>query len=121
MHELFDTPSYTVKSSHSKFQQNNIRNLKNSNPRKYWKLINSKKKNSVTADADYLFQYFKNVNFDKTLENSSPSNTSTQNVNEEMNVPFTKNEIQNAIKSLKNNIATGVDLMLNELFRFCHI
>ena len=108
---------YTVKSSHSKFQQNNIfniRNLKNSNPRKYWKFLNSKKKNSVAADAEDLFQHFKDVNFDGNLENSSLSNTITQNVNEEINVPFTENEIRNAIKSLKNNKATGVDLILND-------
>ena len=68
----------------------------------------------MAADAKDLFQHFKDVNFDENLVNSSLSNTLTQNVNEEINVPFTKNEIRNAIKSLKNNKATGVDLILNE-------
>ena len=68
----------------------------------------------MDADAEDLFQHFKDVNFDENLENSSLSNTLTQNVNEEINVPFTENEIRNAIKSLKNNKATGVDLILNE-------
>ena len=68
----------------------------------------------MAADAEDLFQRFKDVNFDENLENFSLSNTLTQNVNEEINVPFTENEIRNAIKSLKNNKATGVDLILNE-------
>ena len=68
----------------------------------------------MAADAEDLFQHFKDVNFDENLENSSLSNSLTKNVNEEINVPFTENEIRNTIKSLKNNKATGVDLILNE-------
>ena len=44
-----------------------------------------------------------------------PTNiSSTDMVNEEINVAFTVDEIRNAIKSLKNNKASGIDLILNE-------
>ena len=76
----------------------------------------------MAAAAEDLFQHFKDVNFDESLENSSLSNTLTQNVNEEINVPFTEYEIRNAIKRLKNNKATGVALILNEhLKKLSHI
>ena len=108
---------YIVKSSHTKFQQNNIaniRSLKYCNPKKYWKLLNGKKKDSVAAEAESLFQHFKNINFDENLENMPTNISSTDMVNEEINEPFTEDEIRNAIKSLKNNKASGIDLILNE-------
>ena len=44
-----------------------------------------------------------------------PTNiSSTDMVNEEINVVFTEDEIRNAIKSLKNNKAREIDLILNE-------
>ena len=107
----------TVKLSHRKFQQNNIINLQNlkiSNPRKYWKFLNGKKKNSVEADSEDLYKFFKDVNFDENIENCASNTTSTQTLNEQINVPFTENEIRNAIKGLKNNKANGIDMILNE-------
>ena len=98
-------------------QQNNIaniRSLKYCNPKTYWKLLNGKKKDSVAAKAESLFQHFKNINFDGNLENMPTNISSTAMVNEEINVAFTEDEIRNAIKSLKNNKASGIDWILNE-------
>ena len=49
--------------THRQKIRNKINNLKSTNPREYWKIINSgKKKNSPEIPIDILFDYFKNLN-----------------------------------------------------------
>ena len=48
------------------------------------------------------------LNFDKNCDNA------TNNINEEINSRITENEIKSTIKNLKNNKASGIDLILNE-------
>ena len=48
--------------THRQKIRNKINNLKSTNPREYWKIINSgKKKNSPEIPIDILFDYFKNL------------------------------------------------------------
>lgn len=108
----------TVNMFHSKFQQDNtrkLRKLKNSNPKKYWKILNGKKSSQVKADPESLFNFFKNTNFDENIQgNSNLNSLNDENVNECINGPITESEVNDAIRGLKNNKASGIDLILNE-------
>ena len=116
----------TVKQFHRKHKTDavkKLKNLKHSNPRKYWQILNGKKKSKVEAEADSLFNFFKDINNDdmnstpESFTNSQPDTTSQQYSNEQINVPFSEEEIKKAINKLKNNKASGIDSILNEYLK----
>ena len=93
----------------------NIRQLKYSNPRKYWQLLNGKKNTTVEASAESLFNFFKSANNDPNSNSNPTANIQhNENSNEYINGPFTEQEIIKVINKLKNNKASGIDLLLNE-------
>ena len=108
-----------LKRFHAKFQKDNImklKNLKTSNPRKFWKILNGKKKDKANIDPNLFFEFFKDVNFDQNCDNEQPQESfeATQDANNEINLRITENEIKSAINKLKNNKASGIDLIVNE-------
>ena len=109
-----------LKKSHAKFKHDNVqrlKKLKTTNPRKFWKLLNGEKKDEIETDPQLFFEFFQNVNFDKNCDNEQPyqaPDDATNNINEEINSRITENEIKSTIKKLKNNKASGIDLILNE-------
>ena len=42
-------------------------------------------------------------------------------INDVINQPFSLDEIKIAIKKIKNNKASGVDNVLNEFIKYCHV
>lgn len=113
----------TMKKHYVKFKRNNVkrlRNLKNSCPKKYWQIINGNKTEATSATLENFHSYFKKVNSGQTQEVNNPNVQSNEFINNEqtqnefINQPFTIEEIQNAIKCLKNNKACGFDSVLNE-------
>ena len=100
---------------------NKLRNLKQKKPKDFWKVINSiNKKEDTTAPLHDLYEYFKTLNADSEGENTDndsgnlkfPDKISDLNI--DINLPFTENEIIKAIKKLKNNKSHGIDGILNE-------
>ncbi|XP_060554602.1 uncharacterized protein LOC132715603 [Ruditapes philippinarum] len=94
-----------------------LRNLKGKDPRNYWKILNKKTKQNCEADLTDLYNFFKNVNFkndesDEIID--EPNSDEVNESNEQINVPITDNEIEYAIKTLKNNKASGYDNVVNE-------
>ena len=110
----------TVKQFHNKFRKNNlktIKNLKYSNPKKYWKILNGTKQEKVESSMENLFDFFKTAHFDETITNSNDSciNQADDNdTNISLNKRLEEQEILAAIKSLKNNKSPGIDSILNE-------
>ena len=112
----------TVRQYHKKIKIDavkTLKNLKHSNPRRYWQILNGKNKNKVEATADSLFDFYKNINYDVTGENTNVTNSTQdesqqEQTNEELTTLFTIDEIKTAIKKLKNNKASSIDLILNE-------
>lgn len=92
-----------------------LRKLKSSNPKDYWRILNSKSvQNSKIAALKDLYSYFKNVN-ESNIEDSTPyTNIPDCPINENINLPITSDEISKTIKSLKLNKAHGMDKVLNE-------
>ena len=99
---------------------NKLRNLKTSNPREYWRILNSEQaKQKTEACLDDLYNFFKNINAsDQTSSflNNAPTsdNPENQELNEELNLPITEAEILKAIQGLKCNKSSGLDNVKNE-------
>ena len=107
--------------THRQKIRNKINNLKSTNPREYWKIINSgKKKNSPEIPIDILFDYFKNLNAkgdDIDDSDINQNNNRVRELNNIINAPITREEIEKAIKSLKNSKFSGDDYILNEYIK----
>lgn len=86
---------------------------KKSDPRKYWKTINSQvKKDNNFASLDDLYTFFKNASNQEaglTSDTEYVPDLSNDENNELINQPITENEILTAVRSLKNNKSPGVD------------
>jgi len=95
-----------------------LRNLKSSDPKKYWSMICDKgrnNQNAVNIHMDVLKNHFRDLsNKEDVVDGSESVEELNDTDNEQLNVPFTKDEILDAIKKLKSNKASGMDLILNE-------
>ena len=97
-----------------------IRSAKSTNPEEFWKIINSTdKKKDTIASLDDLFTYFKEANSNQSNENADTFENdfnleNLPNLNQQINLPITPDEILKAIKALKNNKSHGVDKIKNE-------
>jgi hypothetical protein len=106
---------------HKKLHQK-IRNLKSSNPKEYWSIINNVDggrpcsaidKISLEAFAEHLKKLNECIKENENIigDVSPPINIE---YNAAINAPFTSKEILHVIKAMKNNKACGMDRVLNE-------
>ena len=100
-----------------------LRNLKSSNPKEYWNIIN-KAQGSGTKMGDITIDSF--ANHFKCLNENAPSDTGLhpesdlpENAGNELpfNQPITVAEIRATVKKLKNGKAGGIDQILNEFIK----
>lgn len=108
--------------------QGNLRNVKTSNPREYWQILNNATNKSVKSgnvDTSSFFNHFSKLNQSQNPCNSAPSDTKfdprsiNHSINQEINKPIDESEIWVQIKKLKNNKSAGVDSLTNELLKNC--
>ena len=99
----------------------NLRNLKTSNPKTYWDILNkacnkSNRQDHVTIKS--LVEHFQELN--------SPSNTTSYNDHDNngpeydstpLNDLFTEQEVRKQISKLKNCKSSGIDVILNEFLK----
>ena len=103
--------------------------MKSNDPSAFWKLLNKNedKTDENMPKADEFREMFLNLGNDISYSNEEPvllddnihnnfDNTNSH-VSEILNSEITAKEIQNAIKTLKNNKAHGTDLILNEFLK----
>ena len=97
---------------------NEIRKLKSTNPKKYWKTINTQnKKDEVQAPLEELYRHFKTSNEQATNTGETENDDFdlvNNEINDEINQPISENEILHAVCSLKTNKAPGLDGIVNE-------
>jgi hypothetical protein len=106
---------------HKKLHQK-IRNLKSSNPKEYWAIINNAEGGGYGSAIDKISlevfaEHFKKLNEgikDNIDTIGDVPSSKTIEYNSAINAPFTAKEILHVIKKLKNNKACGVDRVLNE-------
>ena len=98
-----------------KNQHGNMMNkLRKSNPRKFYKKFkrkNTRVFNDITLDQ--FEEHFKKL-VNKDNLNNPDNNNHTDNVFEELDIPFTNSEIEKGLRGLKRNKASGTDNILNE-------
>ena len=97
-----------------------IHNLRSTNPKEYWKIINSGRKQiSPNISINVLFDFFKTLNTGEPENEGDPPvfNQDTDDLNNIINAPITIDEIKSAMKNLKNNKASGEDLIANEYLK----
>ena len=99
-----------------------LRNLRHTNAKEYWKIINSAEQKDVRSPPlNDLYTYFKNLNSNDTSHSSEKPTSHEENppegiqeINQEINQPISESEIICAIQKLKNNKSAGSDSILNE-------
>ena len=103
-----------------------IRELRTSNPKEFWKIINSKdrKKKVTNVNLDELFDFFKDLNTDQNddipdhvLSDEELEMLSDIDTNAYINQPISPDEIMHCIKLLKLNKSSGIDNIVNEYIK----
>ncbi|KAK3087169.1 hypothetical protein FSP39_002522 [Pinctada imbricata] len=109
---------------HRENTKRSLRSLKSSNPKEYWRIINSGKycKTNSKADINSLFDFFKRLNEheDIDLPNHVMSEFDVEilgnlEANHFINEALTDEEIMSCIKLLKRNKSAGPDNVLEHL------
>jgi hypothetical protein len=97
-----------------------LRNLRKSNSKEYWKILNrGKTETEPNIPIESLFEYFKNLNEtpienDKAFSFPNIDPFDLNCVNENLNKKITQKEILDCNKRLKYNKAHGDDHVINE-------
>ena len=98
--------------------------MRTSNPKEFLKILNSTGSRDKNCNSDIsidtLFDFFSDLNKGENNENDAnvfEANINMQQPNDALNNPITKDEIEKAIKNLKNNKASGEDLIINEYLK----
>ena len=98
-----------------------INNLKSSNSQEFWKLLKKgKTREQPNIPIDKLFEFFKTLN---EKPDADPINIplldpgNVNELNENINMKISKEEILKCIQKLKNNKACGEDLVINEYIK----
>ena len=97
-----------------------LKNLKNSNPREYWKILNGcaeGKKIKEKVSLEVFFEHFKNVSITPQSETSNPSDTSEHQPNPALNEHITMEELRKFLSSSSNGKACGPDSIQNEFLK----
>lgn len=120
----------TLKLHNNRFRNDRIqklRNLKNKNPREYWRLINPERKQNNFASLDDFHDFYSNIGNNHATENDDfiandipdlsdlhLNNHFQTLIDSEINQCITADEILAAAKSLHNNKSPGLDNIVNE-------
>ena len=93
-----------------------IRKIRKSDPKIYWKFLNGNKNTQATTRFEDVFEHFRNVNRGSDNEELGAAlneNYVQHENNTEINGPITLDE-NKAVRRLKNNKSSGIDMVLNE-------
>ena len=118
--------SYKKELKHAKYvyfkeTHEKLRALKTQNPREYWKLLNPKenRSNKCPIDIETFKNHFQLLNEKEQLHMLDNPDFSQFDLvqNDDLNKPILQEEVIRQIKKLKNNKASGVDLIVNEYLK----
>ena len=99
---------------------NKLRTMKSANPKLYWNMLNSKKKDNPPIPLKELYDHFRKVSEGDpdNFVNQQDSQISLADLDTEcLNSPFTAEEIEKRVKFLKNGKSAGCDGILNEYIK----
>ena len=107
---------------------NELRTMKSEKCKDYWAVINEHSPNDphkFVINLEVFKMFFENLNRNPRINhvtsilNSQLIVKSHINENNDINMPFTGQEVTAAIKRLKNNKSAGMDGILNEFLKHC--
>ncbi len=114
-----------ARNSYNKEVHKKLRNLKSSNPKDYWAIINKNDRKAASKiSTQILFEHFKKLNqnsSDSTSESETESDepsAADMGDNSPFNLPFIPEEIQKHTPCLKNGKACGLDAISNEFIKY---
>ena len=105
---------------HIKQQHNKLRRMQNSDPKAYWKYLNSLKGRRATDSPplDDFYRHYSNIyTSDQSQDDLDIGNINFKNENDILNRPFTAEEIGKCIAKLKNAKYCGFDEIINEYIK----
>jgi hypothetical protein len=118
-----------AKKRYQKEFNKSLRNLKSTNPKEYWNILNkgckkTDKSNNIALDV--FMNYFKKLSqkpdditcIDGDFIDFDPRKIK-HSINEQINVEFSIEEIKEQIANLKANKTCGVDYIINEYIKYC--
>lgn len=103
---------------HRRNMRKKLKNLKTSNTKEYWNIINTRqpRKNSGVP-IDTFYDFFKTLNASNDEDDIPLILPDDDELNEIINDKITENEILKCIKNLKNSKSPGDDLIINEYIK----
>ena len=117
-----------VKTAYKKDFHKTLRNLRSSNPKEYWSLLNKgcKKSNNLgKISIEVFMHHFKKLSQksedDESDQHDFDPRSVRHSINEEINGEFTVDEIVKLIRKLRNKKACGVDHVINEYIKHCPV
>ena len=105
---------------HIKQRQNTLRRMQKSDPKAYWKYLNSLKgkKVSKSPSLEDFFHHFSEVySSEQPQDQLNMEDINLQDENNFLNRKFTADEIEKCISKLNNNKACGFDEIINEYIK----
>ena len=99
-----------------------LRNLKSSNPKDYWALLDLRKKTNCKPQVPLstFADHFKKLsNAYETANSCEEASGESHETNDFINCPITLQELEKCVRKLKNNKSAGADLVINEFFKNC--
>lgn len=94
----------------------NLRDLKNSDPKKFWKYLSGKEKTKCRISEESFYNFMKRLNQPSLDEESEHLSFDNQEIPEFnfINEPITIEEIKANVLKLSNGKSSGLDKILNE-------
>ena len=95
---------------------NTLQDLKNSDPKMFWKTITNRKRSKTNISTESFYNYMKNINKDNGQYNNDSVSYDNQELPEFdfINDPITVDEIRSNVQKLSNGKSNGLDQILNE-------
>ena len=108
---------------HNKELQKHIRNLKSSDPKAYWNILNKSKDSNKTMgniSLNVFMKHFKKLSSSPIQDTDNVKQTFTdESINVDINRLFSLDEILTVVKKLKNRKTSGIDCVVNEFLKNC--
>jgi hypothetical protein len=120
--KLYKKTLKRAENEYMKKRNANLIKLKKTNSKEYWKTVYGKKKSECPISLEDMLNHFKALNMQENVTvNPDENNVSSENdprlVTDSLNCPITVEEIEKAIKKLKNGKASGIDKLYNEYIK----
>lgn len=95
---------------------NNLRSLKKSDPKLFWKQITGKNRSKIGVSVKSYYDFMKNLNICHSNNNNESINFDHEvfSQSNDINMPISINEIKLCVRKLANGKSNGLDQILNE-------